>query len=143
MYMAWKYCCCLAIAFAAMRLLVAAPPAVQVPDFNRDIQPLLADNCYSCHGPDEKRRKVELRLDTREGAFRTRDGKTVVVPGQSGKSELYRRISNPDQDERMPPLKSKRNLTARQIELIRQWIDQGATWATHWALTAPTRPTLP
>src|SRR5262245_34099365 len=142
--MARRYCYWLAIALAVPRLLAAVATAGHTVNFNRDIQPILADNCYSCHGPDEKQRKANLRLDTREGAFRIQDGKAVIVPGQSAKSELYRRISvADDDDDHMPPAKSKRHLTAGQIESIRQWIDQGAPWASHWAFLPPARPELP
>src|ERR1041385_9044212 len=95
-------------------------------DFSRDIQPILSDNCFRCHGPDEKARKGKLRLDTKEGAFRVKDGKTVIVPGKSAESELFQRITSKDPDDQMPPPESNRQLTARQITLIRQWIDEGA-----------------
>jgi hypothetical protein len=138
-----RFCCyCLTIAFAVSRLVAAVSTDRPAVDFNRDIQPILADNCYSCHGPDEKQRKAQLRLDTKEGAFRVKDGRAVIVPGQSATSELYRRISTSDEDDHMPPAKSKRHLTAGQITSIRQWIDQGAPWASHWALSPPARPEL-
>src|SRR5437667_4420847 len=94
-------------------------------DYGRDILPILSDNCYHCHGPDEKARKAKLRLDTKEGAFRSKDGVTVIVAGDSKKSELVRRISSTDQDDIMPPPKSNRKLTAKQIELLTHWVDQG------------------
>src|SRR5262245_13486821 len=120
--MARRYCYCLAIALAAPRLLAAVSTAGQTVDFNRDIQPILADNCYACHGPDEKQRKAKLRLDRKEGAFRVEDGRAVIVPGHSARSELYRRISAADEDDdHMPPAKSKRHLAAGQIESIRRW----------------------
>src|SRR5881394_900882 len=102
-------------------------------DFSLDIQPILSDNCFQCHGPDEKARKGKLRLDTREGAFRVKDGKTVIVPGKSAESELFRRITTQDPDDLMPPPESNQKLTARQIALIHQWIDAGAQWGRHWA----------
>ena len=118
--MARRYCYYLAIALAVPRLFAAVSSARHTVDFNRDIQPILADNCYSCHGPDEKKRKAKLRLDTKEGAFRIKDGKAVIVRGQSAQSELYRRISaSAEDDDHMPPVKSKRHLTAGQIESIR------------------------
>src|SRR5439155_13487080 len=89
-------------------------------DFNRDIRPILSDNCYQCHGPDEKARKAKLRLDIKEGAFRVKDGKTVIIPGKSAESELIRRITNTDPDEVMPPPKSNRKLTAAQKELLKR-----------------------
>ncbi len=112
-------------------------------DFNRDIQPLLSENCYHCHGPDAKARKAELRLDTREGAFRVQDGVAVVKPGDSKASELIERIFTGDEEEVMPPKKSNRVLTAAQKELLRRWVDEGAKWGEHWAFVAPNRPAVP
>src|SRR5437879_9512986 len=80
-------------------------------DFSRDILPILSDNCFQCHGPDEKARKGKLRLDTREGAFRVKDGKAVIVPGKSAESELFRRITTKDTDDLMPPPESNHKLT--------------------------------
>src|SRR5438067_8570649 len=102
------------LGFPGARELCAAAGTV---DFTRDIRPILSDNCYQCHGPDEKARKAKLRLDVKEGAFRVKDGKTVIVSGKSAESELIRRVTNTDPDEVMPPLKSNRKLTAAQIEL--------------------------
>src|SRR3954470_16684805 len=112
-------------------LLVAVGPlqAAEPPvDFTRDVLPILADNCYFCHGPDEKARKAKLRLDTKDGAFRVRDGHAVIVPGKSGESELIRRLIAEDADERMPPAKSNRKLTSKQIDTLKRWIDHGAKW---------------
>src|SRR5262249_37750942 len=111
-------------------------------DFSRDILPVLSDNCFQCHGPDEKARKGKLRLDTKEGAFRIKDGKTMIVPGKSPESELFRRIATKDPDDLMPPPESNHKLTPRQITLIRQWIDEGAPWGRHWAFD-PIRPPKP
>src|SRR5438046_7300673 len=102
-------------------------------DFSRDILPILSDNCFQCHGPDEKARKGKLRLDTQEGAFRVKDGKTVIVPGKSAESELFSRIITRDPDDLMPPPESNHKLTVKQIELVRRWIDGGAKWGRHWA----------
>ena len=101
--------------------------------FDRDIRPIFSENCYQCHGPDEKARKAKLRLDTKEGAFRLKDGKAVIVPGKSGESELVKRITNTDPEEVMPPPKSNHKLTAKQVESLRQWIDEGAAWTRHWS----------
>src|SRR2546430_13111971 len=109
-------------------------------DFARDIQPILSENCYHCHGPDAKARKAELRLDQKEGAMRTQDGVTVVKPGDSKASELVSRIFTDDAEELMPPKKSNRVLTAAQKELLRRWVDEGAKWGEHWAFVAPVRP---
>ena len=112
-------------------------------DFSRDIQPILSENCYHCHGPDAKARKAELRLDTKEGAMRTQDGVTVVKPGDSKASALIERIFTTDTEDVMPPVKSNRVLTAAQKELLRRWVDEGAQWGEHWAFVAPKRPEVP
>ena len=112
-------------------------------DFNRDIRPILSDNCYPCHGPDAKARKADLRLDTKDGAFRVKDGKRVLNSGNSAQSELHRRLVTTDSDDLMPPAKSNRKLTPAQIELVRRWIDEGAHWSQHWAFLAPERPAIP
>ncbi len=113
-------------------------PAV---DFGRDILPILSDNCFRCHGPDAKARKAGLRLDTPEGALRKAD--PVIVPGQSAASELVHRVASTDTEVVMPPPKSNRKLSPRQIALLRQWIDEGAPWGRHWALEKPVRPAPP
>jgi hypothetical protein len=135
-----------AIGFSTVAILCAlwACPAHAAPiDFSRDIQPILSDNCYHCHGPDEKKRKGKLRLDTKEGAFRLKDNKAVIIPGKPAESELIRRITITDPDDQMPPPDSNRKLTARQIELLNQWVQQGAKWGVHWALIPPVSPPLP
>src|ERR1044072_5747028 len=109
-------------------------------DFNRDIRPILSDNCFSCHGPDDKQRKAGLRLDTKEGAFA---GPGVIVPNDSAGSRLIQRITAKDPDLRMPPPYSGHSLTEKQIDLLRRWVDTGAKWETHWAYLAPKRPELP
>lgn len=112
-------------------------------DYDRQVLPILSDNCYKCHGPDEGARKAHLRLDTKEGAFSVKDGKAILVAGKTDRSELIRRISSTDPDVHMPPATSHRKLTAAQIDLIRNWVDQGAKWATHWAFVSPSRPKVP
>lgn len=102
-------------------------------DFNREVRPILSDACYHCHGPDEEARKAKLRLDTREGAFREKNGVAVIVPGKSGESELIKRITSSDPDEVMPPPDSNRKISQEQIAKLKQWVDEGAKWETHWA----------
>jgi Protein of unknown function (DUF1553)/Protein of unknown function (DUF1549)/Concanavalin A-like lectin/glucanases superfamily/Planctomycete cytochrome C len=114
-----------------------APPPIS---FNRDIRPILANNCFACHGPDATKRETEFHFDTKEGAF-AEDG--IIVPGSAAGSMLVKRITNPDPKKHMPPPDSGHALTARQIELLRRWIDEGAKWDTHWAYTAPVRPDPP
>src|SRR3954465_10098063 len=111
--------------------------------FSRDILPILSDNCYHCHGPDEEKRKAKLRFDTKEGAFRIKEGKAVIVPGHSDRSELIRRVTATDPDEVMPPPKSNRKLTPKQIALLKSWVEEGANWSQHWAFVPPKRPEVP
>jgi hypothetical protein len=120
-----------------------SPAGVKTINFGRDIRPILSDNCFACHGPDEQNQQAGLRLDTREGAFADRGGYQVIVPGRASESRLYQRISAKDESTRMPPAAFERQLTEKQIELIRLWIDQGAKWETHWAYVPPKRPELP
>jgi hypothetical protein len=91
--------------------LGAAAGHAETIDFNRQILPILADACFRCHGPDEAQRKGKLRLDEHDGLFRTRDGFTVVTPGQPEASELLLRITSTDDDEVMPPTDSVRRLS--------------------------------
>jgi Protein of unknown function (DUF1553)/Protein of unknown function (DUF1549)/Planctomycete cytochrome C len=112
-------------------------------DFNRQIRPILSEACYQCHGPDQNKRKAELRLDLREGLFRSADGTTIVVPGKPDESELLSRISSDDADLRMPPPKHAAALEPEQIDLIERWISEGAEWKGHWAYIPPSRPRAP
>ncbi len=120
--------------------LAATPGAV---DFDREIRPILSDNCFSCHGPDEKQRMANLRLDIKDGMFADRQGQQVLKPGDAAGSRLYQRITAKDKKQRMPPPYSERSLTDQQIESIRKWIDQGAKWEMHWSYIPPTRPEVP
>ncbi len=96
-------------------------------DFSRDIQPILSENCYYCHGQDGDERKADLRLDVEE------DAQAVFVAGDAQNSDLYLRIISDDPDELMPPHDSNRSLSKEQIELIKRWINEGGRWAQHWA----------
>ncbi len=111
------------------------PETVQ---FNRDIRPLLSNNCFLCHGPDQGRRKGKLRLDVEADAK-----KDVIVPGNVADSEFWARITSTDPDEMMPPAKSKKTLTPHQKSLLKRWIEQGAKYEGHWAFISPTPPTPP
>ena len=111
--------------------------------FNRDIRPLLSDNCFQCHGPDAESRESELRLDQREHAVADLGGYAAVVPGKPQESELLHRISSDDPSERMPPEESGKKLTKEQVELFRRWIEQGASWSIHWSFVPPHRPEIP
>lgn len=123
----------------------AAVPAAALPpvDFSREVRPILSDKCYHCHGPDEQGRKAQLRFDTKEGAFRLRDGAAVIVPGHSAESELMLRIKSTDDDEIMPPPEAKLGrLTPAEIATLQRWIDEGAQYQTHWSFEslAPVTP---
>jgi hypothetical protein len=117
--------------------------AAETIDFSRQVLPILSDACFRCHGPDAGSRKAKLRLDQREGLFRTRDDITVVVPGKPDASELVLRVSSQDEDEVMPPRDANRQLKPAEIDLLRRWVASGATWGTHWSFTPPVKPTVP
>ncbi|MEY4938516.1 MAG: hypothetical protein RIQ93_251 [Verrucomicrobiota bacterium] len=112
--------------------------------YNEHIRPILSENCFACHGKDEKKREAGRRLDTAAGALAERDGFRAIVPGKLAESELWLRITNPDADEIMPPPDShKKPLNREQRELIKTWIEQGAAYQDHWAFEPVARPALP
>lgn len=111
--------------------------------FARDIRPILADHCWSCHGPDNEQRQADLRLDRAEEALADRNGTTAFVPGDLEASEVWLRITSTDADERMPPAGVAESLTLEQIDLIGNWIKQGAQWERHWAFVPPRKPAVP
>jgi hypothetical protein len=119
--------------------LAAAAAWADEIEYNRDIRPILAENCFACHGPDSAARKAELRLDQRPLAVE----KGAIVPGDVESSELVRRIFSTDADETMPPPVTKKQLTAEQKDLIRRWIAAGSAYQAHWSLIAPVRPQSP
>ncbi|HXG46300.1 MAG TPA: DUF1549 domain-containing protein, partial [Methylomirabilota bacterium] len=112
--------------------------------FNRDIRPILAENCTACHGPDANARKAGLRLDTREGLFENTPKRgPAVVPGAPDKSPLWQRVITTDPDDLMPPPDSHKVLKPEQKDKLRQWILAGAPWEGHWAFIKPERPAVP
>ncbi len=122
----------------ACGLLPTVARAAETIDFNRDVRPLLSDNCFSCHGFDESSREADLRLDTLEGATTDLGGYAAIVPGDPDNSELILRIAAEDADALMPPPDShKKPLSAEAIETLRQWIRQGAPWGKHWSFESP------
>ncbi|NQU48493.1 MAG: DUF1553 domain-containing protein [Planctomycetes bacterium] len=112
-------------------------------DFTREIQPILSDNCFLCHGPDISTRKAKMRLDIKEGALQERDGWAPVYPGNPEDSEIILRIFSEIENDVMPPPDSHLALTTEEKHLIYRWIEQGAPWAEHWAYVAPVQPELP
>ncbi len=129
----WSHGLGLAVILWGTASLAAEPALVE---FNRDVRPILSENCYPCHGPDRARRKADLRLDTEEGAA------VVLARGTPDKSEFLRRLAATDA-ERMPPKSSGHTLTATQVETLRRWFAQGATWQKHWSFLPPARTPLP
>lgn len=112
-------------------------------DFSREIRPILSENCFFCHGPDEKKREAGLRLDDETAAKADNDGVTAVVPGSPEKSALLDRITTTDPDEVMPPPKLHKTVTPAQVALIRQWIQEGAKWGKHWSYEKVAKPAAP
>jgi len=115
-----------------------APPPAKI-EFNRDVRPILSDNCFYCHGNDPSHRKAKLRLDVREEALE----KEAFVPGKPDESELIARILTTDEDELMPPPDSHKKLTARDKEILKRWIAQGAAYQQHWSYEKPVRAAIP
>ncbi|MEY2408621.1 MAG: hypothetical protein QOF48_1291, partial [Verrucomicrobiota bacterium] len=121
----------------------AAPAPAKI-SFTDQIKPLLSDRCFKCHGPDEKTREAGLRLDTAEGLFKALDnGVFVVKPGSVAGSELLRRITTRDPDDKMPPPKSRLSLTDAEVALLKRWVEQGAEWKKHWSFNPITDPAIP
>ncbi len=131
---------------AALLALIASNAFAEVPararlevGYNRDIRPVLSDNCFACHGPDQSKRKGKLRLDVREEAI----AKGAIVPGDPSKSELIQRIDSANEDELMPPPKSHKVLTSAEKRLLRQWVQDGARYEGHWSYTVPGKVPVP
>jgi hypothetical protein len=123
-----------------LALFAGGAPAAESVHFGREVLPILSDNCLSCHGADEHNRKAGLRLDTREGALAVNKGMAAVVPFQPGASELLRRVTSEDPEERMPTPKShKAPLRPEQVDVLKRWIAEGAPWGKHWAFERPQR----
>ena len=123
---------------AAIALLPSVSSRAAPIDFNREVRPILSDKCFACHGPDEENRKGRLRLDTRDGATRTREGFTPISPGKSGESEVLFRVLSTDEEEVMPPPEAKLGrLTPSEVTVLQRWIDEGAPYQSHWSFVPP------
>ncbi len=121
----------------------------RIPDqvsYNFHIRPIISDNCFACHGPDANKREAGLRLDTEEGAYaalKESQGKHAIVPGKPGESVMFARISSEDPSQVMPPPESNLKLSEHEKQMIRKWIEQGATYEKHWAFAPPQKQTPP
>ena len=129
----------------SLSLLLFSLSALSAEDlrFNRDIRPILSENCFFCHGQDPKHREADLRLDQRSEAIKDNDGVFAIVPGHPEKSEILKRMVSHDPDDQMPPPESNRKVTPAQIELIRRWIAQGAPYEKHWSFVPPEKASAP
>jgi hypothetical protein len=120
-------------------VLAAEPPVPAKIEFNRDVRPILSDNCFYCHGNDPKHREADLRLDLREEAVKAK----AFLPGNAKDSELVARILTEDEDDLMPPPDSHKKLTQRQKDILKKWIEQGAAYQQHWAYEKPIKAVIP
>jgi mono/diheme cytochrome c family protein len=140
--MMMRLACWLSIVCLAM---VARPAAAaetasgEAIGYNRDIRPILAENCFACHGPDSAARKADLRLDQRDAAIEM----GAIAPGKPGESELVARITADDPETQMPPASTHKKLTSAQKQLLARWIESGAEYQPHWSFIAPVRPGIP
>ncbi len=127
----------------ASRALAQVDTAVKV-DYNRDVRPILAGNCFACHGQDEAKRAKGLRLDRRDSALKPlKNGNTAIVPGDPEASEIVARVTEEDDTLRMPPRKAGNRLSPAQVDVLSRWILQGAPYAPHWAFLPPKAQPLP
>jgi Protein of unknown function (DUF1549)/Protein of unknown function (DUF1553)/Planctomycete cytochrome C len=120
-------------------IAISAPVLAAPVDFNRDVRPILSENCFYCHGQDANKREADLRLDVRDVALKLK----AFVPGNADASELILRTHTDDRDDIMPPPKSNRRLSPAQKETLKRWINEGAKYSEHWAYVAPVRPQAP
>lgn len=127
----------------ALVLATSSSMAAEI-DYARDIQPILSEHCFHCHGPDENKREAEMRLDLREGALAKSDKHAIaIVPGDPAVSELIRRVTTTDPDDIMPPPDQHKPVTRSQVKLLREWIKQGAPYTAHWSFLPPLKKSLP
>jgi hypothetical protein len=132
-----------AVLVTGLSPLMSPPLAAADLDYNRDVRPILSENCFACHGFDEKARKGKLRLDLAESAYAERNGLIRIKPGDPASSEVWLRITSKDEEEVMPPPDAHAKLTDAQKQTIKTWIEQGAKYAPHWSLVAPRKTAVP
>ena len=132
----------LSCSLVAPLVLRADPSLPGKVEFNRDVRPILSENCFKCHGFDPKAREADRRLDTREGALADLEGIKAIVPKNLAESDLHVRIHSADKDDQMPPPKSGKKLTARDRAILDRWIEQGAEYQPHWAYAPIARPVV-
>ena len=127
----------------ALGIFLPSPCLAEELDFNRDVRPILSDKCFFCHGPDSKHREAGLRLDIAEGAYTKlkETGKTAIIPGDPEQSEFIIRIL--DKEDPMPPVESHKSLKPKEIEILKQWIKEGAVYEDPWAYVAPVKHPAP
>ncbi len=138
-----RFAVCFALVLNFLGTARAAPARGKTVDFNRDIRPILSENCYQCHGPDENKRKAKLRLDIPEGAYKDLGGYQAIKPKDARASAMWKRVSTKNPDDLMPQGESGKKLKPEQIALLRHWIDQGAKYQGHWSFVPPSQPALP
>ncbi|MBB5032589.1 DUF1553 domain-containing protein [Prosthecobacter vanneervenii] len=131
------------IVLLAAAATASAQQAPRPIHFSREIRPILSENCFFCHGPDEKKREAGLRLDDESSAKKNNDGTIAVVPGKPEQSALLQRIISKDPDEVMPPPKQHKTIPPQQIALLTEWIKQGAPWGNHWSYEKVVKPAAP
>ncbi len=115
-------------------------------NFNFDVKPILSDKCYTCHGPDDKARKANLRLDIESGFYKSLEDNPnhyVINKNSPEKSEILNRINSENASYVMPPPESNLKLSNREKEVLKKWVDQGGNWEPHWAYTKPKLPNIP
>lgn len=137
-----RFWCRLSIAGMMLLMVSNSSPRTQAQEkleYNRDIRPILAENCFSCHGPDSAARKARLRLDQRDAAIQSE----AIIPSHPEKSSLVERIFAKDAAEIMPPPKTQKKLSAADKEKLRRWIASGAEYQPHWSFISAKRPDLP
>ena len=138
----FKFLSCNYLVFIITSLVFTVQSSAEI-QFNRDVRPILSGKCFHCHGPSEKFRKADLRLDLPEEAFFEKDGLAAVVPGSTDDSEAWHRIMSDDPDEIMPPPEIKKEMTEEEKEIITKWIEQGAKWEGHWSYLPVSKPEIP